>query len=72
MDKALEQKSEIVCPNCGQANCTTSNFCEYCGVKLCDTCPQCWMKEKKPYNCGQEKCPGYRLLTKQFRGKASS
>ncbi len=29
-------------------------------TKLKEVC-DCWIK-KEPYNCGQEKCPGYRLF----------
>lgn len=51
-----------VCPQCGKKNIETQNFCD-CGKKLHETCPMCWVK-KAPYNCGQEKCPGYKVLLK--------
>lgn len=39
-----------------------SNFSQYTGKKLNDTCPKCWVKRNKSYNCGYNKCPGYKLL----------
>lgn len=38
------------------------NFSPYTGEKLHDTCPNCWVKNNKPYNCGYDKCPGYKLF----------
>jgi len=38
-----------------------SNFSPQTGIKLHETCPKCWVKNK-PYNCGFDKCPGYKLL----------
>ena len=35
------------------------NFCPHCGKKINPVC-NCWVK-KEPFNCGQEKCPGYGL-----------
>lgn len=40
-----------------------ANFSQHTGKKLNETCPKCWVKEYKPYNCGFDKCPGYKLLT---------
>lgn len=39
------------------------NFSTITGEKLSNTCPNCWVKGYKPYNCGFEKCPGYKLFT---------
>ena len=50
------------CPNCHK-QIQEGNFCEMCGAKLKDIC-DCWVK-KEPYNCRQEKCPGYRLLVEE-------
>ncbi len=47
------------CKNCGYEYEQNLNFCIMCGKKLVEIC-NCWIK-KEPYNCGQEKCPGYRL-----------
>ncbi len=50
------------CQHCGYKNINgPANFCPKCGQKLNETCEICWVKNKKPYNCGQDKCPGYRL-----------
>lgn len=48
------------CPACQAENPDNANFCNLCGVKLKEVC-DCWIK-KEPYNCGQEKCPGYRFF----------
>lgn len=37
------------------------NFSTSTGQKLNETCNKCWVKGNKPYNCGFDKCPGYRL-----------
>lgn len=39
------------------------NFNPNTGVKLQETCPRCWVKGNISYNCGFDKCPGYRLFT---------
>ena len=49
------------CKKCGTEN-EKSNFCKNCGNKLKKIC-DCWIK-KKPYNCGEETCPSYRLYKK--------
>ena len=54
------EKGFILCPKCGKKCHTDANFCQHCAAKLRTVC-NCWIK-KKPYNCGQEKCPGYRLF----------
>lgn len=48
------------CTSCRTENSDSANFCKLCGTKLKEVC-DCWIK-KEPYNCGQEKCPGYRLF----------
>ncbi|MDR3595148.1 hypothetical protein [Clostridium sp.] len=40
---------------------SVSNFSPQAGKKLHETCPKCWVKNK-PYKCGLDKCPGYKLL----------
>lgn len=50
------------CKNCKGEVDDTANFCNHCGGKLVSMC-NCWIK-KEPYNCGFEKCPGYRLYSK--------
>lgn len=52
----------VKCKSCGTKNIEKANFCKYCGKKLKEVC-NCWVK-KEPYNCGNEECPGYMLLTK--------
>ncbi|UYZ36764.1 hypothetical protein OD350_03580 [Clostridium beijerinckii] len=37
------------------------NFSPQTGEKLHEICPNCWVKNK-PYKCGFDKCPGYKLL----------
>ncbi|WP_164968179.1 hypothetical protein [Clostridium tetani] len=48
------------CSNCNKETIGI-NFCTQCGAKLKDTCSECWVKNRQPYNCGYKKCPGYRL-----------
>lgn len=48
------------CRNCGAEIADDANFCTCCAKKQKEVC-NCWVK-KEPYNCGLEKCPGYRLL----------
>lgn len=50
---------EIKCEKCGNEIFAGDNFCTHCGAKVVDTC-DCWVK-KELYNCGQERCPGYRF-----------
>ena len=52
------------CPHCGKATGADWNFCENCGGKVKDTC-DCWVLNK-PYDCGQSKCPGYKLRIQLF------
>lgn len=47
------------CKYCNKEIPSTSNFCCYCSKKVVDVC-NCWIK-KEPYDCGQDKCPGYGL-----------
>lgn len=52
----------MICSRCRFVNKEDSNFCSVCGNKLKQIC-RCWLKKKmKPHNCGQETCPGYKLL----------
>ena len=50
----------MICKVCGTENEETANFCRMCATKLKTVC-DCWVK-KEPYNCGQDQCPGYKLL----------
>lgn len=58
----------MACPACGSECSEQANFCRKCGTKLRDIC-DCWVK-KGTYNCGQEKCPGYRLFAEEKRSQA--
>lgn len=49
------------CPSCGKENSAQANFCVRCARKLKTVC-NCWVK-KRPFNCGMDKCPGYKLAT---------
>ena len=48
------------CKTCGNEISAEVNFCRFCGAKQNAIC-NCWLK-KEPYDCGQEKCPGYKLF----------
>ena len=50
----------MICPFCKERINNGANFCRNCGAKITTVC-NCWVK-KEPYNCGQGKCPGYRLF----------
>ena len=68
----LERRYTVKCPKCEAENDGAANFCRNCGTKLREIC-DCWVK-KEPYNCGQGKCPGYRLFLVEklkARGAAS-
>lgn len=49
----------MICGRCGAENPTEANFCRKCAKKLRKTC-NCWVM-KKPYDCGNEECPGHAL-----------
>ena len=55
------------CIKCRAKN-QNGNFCTECGTKLKEVCGCCWIK-KEPYNCGEEKCPSYRLYKKTIPQK---
>ena len=55
------------CRKCRAKN-QIGNFCTECGTKLKEVCGCCWIK-KEPYNCGEEKCPSYRLYKKTIPQK---
>lgn len=58
----------MFCRFCGADHKEKDNFCGNCGMKLRLVC-DCYIK-KKPYNCGQDQCPGYRLfLIEMLRDK---
>ncbi|MBY7009426.1 hypothetical protein FDC58_17015 [Clostridium botulinum] len=42
-----------------------TNFSSITGEKNSSICPKCWVK-KQPYNCGYDKCPGYKLLINEI------
>lgn len=52
-------KNKTVCPHCGHT-VLEGNFCSDCAGKLVKDC-DCWVLHRK-FNCGLEKCPGYKLL----------
>lgn len=45
------------------------NFNPNTGEKLHDICPKCWVKGNKPFNCGFNTCPGYKLHTLSINKK---
>ncbi|EPD59177.1 hypothetical protein HMPREF1215_00785 [Coprococcus sp. HPP0074] len=50
------------CHKCGNSKIEKEdNFCVACGAKLKKTC-NCWVIKKKNYNCGENSCPGYKIL----------
>ena len=55
----MEAKKITVCPHCGRTG-LAGNFCSGCAGKLVKEC-DCWVLHRK-FNCGLEKCPGYKLL----------
>lgn len=55
----MEAKKITVCPHCGRTG-LAGNFCSECAGKLVKEC-DCWVLHRK-FNCGLEKCPGYKLL----------
>lgn len=55
------------CKKCKSEN-QDGNFCTNCGTKLKKECSYCWIK-KEPYNCGERKCPSYRLYKKIIHQK---
>jgi hypothetical protein len=55
------------CKKCKSEN-QNGNFCTNCGTKLKKECSYCWIK-KEPYNCGERRCPSYRLYKKIIHQK---
>ena len=55
----MEAKKITVCPHCGRT-VLAGQFCNECAGKLVKEC-DCWVLHRK-FNCGLEKCPGYKLL----------
>lgn len=55
----VDIKNKTVCPHCGHT-VSAGNFCTDCAGKLVKEC-DCWVLHRK-FNCGLEKCPGYKLL----------
>lgn len=55
----VDIKNKTVCPHCGHT-VLAGNFCTDCVGKLVKEC-DCWVLHRK-FNCGLEKCPGYKLL----------
>lgn len=47
------------CEYCGEAMHQDSNFCPHCSQKATKIC-NCWVLSK-PYDCGQDECPGHGL-----------
>ena len=47
------------CEYCGEAMHQDSNFCPHCSQKSTKVC-NCWVLSK-PYDCGQDECPGHGL-----------
>ena len=45
-----------------------ANFCVKCGAKLRPVC-NCWVLKKDNYTCGEDSCPGYRMLVKLAKQK---
>ncbi len=71
--KKGEKRKEGVklrCKKCRSEIDKSANFCKFCGTKQNSIC-NCWIK-KEPYNCGQEKCPGYKLFNLERSEKATS
>lgn len=58
--KKISNKKTI-CPNCNHENKKEANFCVNCGQKLRESC-KCWVTKQDNYSCGEESCPGYKLL----------
>ena len=42
------------------------NFSPFTGEKLNDVCLNCWVK-KQSHNCGNQKCPGRKLLIEEIK-----
>lgn len=59
---------KVNCPYCHKEN-LNGNFCTECGRKIVDVC-DCWVMHCY-YNCGQETCPGLKLLSIKKRDDGS-
>lgn len=49
-------ESTVACAGCGAQMDVSWNFCEQCGRKLRDVCPQCWKLDHKPGRCATATC----------------
>lgn len=58
----MENEKEITAQEDSVQEQSTINFSPETGKKLNEICQKCWVKGNKPYNCGFNICPGYKLL----------
>lgn len=54
--KGEDNMENIICLNCKKENTKDANFCEYCGTKISEVCPNCWKKEGQPNSCPGQIC----------------
>lgn len=53
---------KLICKSCGKSldklkkPAIFYNFCPYCGIKLNEICPSCWLKGGQPNKCEDDKC----------------
>lgn len=52
----------MLCSGCGTFVEEKYNFCPKCGSKIKAACSWCWVKKKDNYSCGEDSCPGWKLL----------
>ena len=67
--KIRERGDGMECPRCGSKQINgNANFCVKCGAKLRPVC-KCWVLKKDNYTCGEDSCPGDRMLVKLAKQK---
>lgn len=66
----MEPDEQTKCPHCGKT-VRAGNFCCQCGGRLRRVCSPCLYLNKDSYECGYEKCPGWKIFILRARERAS-
>lgn len=62
----MMKNEKEVTPELGAREQLQSNFNQHTGEKNNSICTNCWIKHR-PYDCGHEECPGYKLIVEDVK-----